>query len=131
MDPQQLAKVVAASPAELQAELRRLATSGHIHNVGSEEYPMWTWRIGDQTSSEELVKAVIRMLGERPTTTRELANATGADLRRVALAVRAIQRGPDRERLIALGVDREAATWLMLPGGATPAATLRPEAPAR
>jgi len=114
---QQLAKAVVVSPAELQAELRRLETSGRIYNVGSDEYPMWTWRLSEPISSETLLEAVIRLLSERPTAIRELANATGADLRRVALAVRAIQRRPEGERLINLGAE-DAARWFMPPPGA-------------
>jgi hypothetical protein len=43
MDVTQLSEAIDAPPAELQAELKRLATSGRVHNLGSAEYPIWTW----------------------------------------------------------------------------------------
>ena len=126
MDVTQLSEAIDAPPAELQAELKRLATSGRVHNLGSAEYPIWTGRIGEQISEGELVEAMTRLLAEQPMTTRDLADATGADLRRVGLAIRAIRRGPDRARLFDLGVDGDAARWFLLPRGARPARLISP-----
>lgn len=67
-----------------------------VHNVGSATYPIWTWRIGNATSTEFLVATIRRLITERAMSTRQLALATGADIVRVARAIAVLEK---RERL--------------------------------
>lgn len=119
--PKSLAKVVNASMLEVQSTLAKLSRSKQVYNVGSAEYPIWTWRIGDRTSTEELSRVITRLISERPMTTRELSDATGARFSRTSGVMVEILRGPDSDRAMDLGT-KHVGRWFLLPVGARPAA---------
>lgn len=79
---------------------RVLRTSRSVYNVGSAEYPIWTWKIGNRTTRDVLSQTIMRLLAERPMSLEHLVNATGATAKRVTVAVRAIQK---HERLAYFG----------------------------
>jgi len=85
LEPGQLAKVVGVDLELLKDTLRRLTNAGHVHNVGGDEVPLYTWRIGSHASAAELHEAVLRLIGEVPMTADELQKATGVPLARVQM----------------------------------------------
>ena len=88
-----LARAVGESLDKVVDALRTLRAESRVYNVGMGDAPLWTWRIGDHTDTQDLKKLVVRLLMERPMTTRELANATGARMSRVGGVMVDIQRG--------------------------------------
>lgn len=108
---EQLCRAVGQPAAVVAPVLEALRVDGQIANVGSSEHPTWTWRIGDETPTPELESLARRLLQERPMTTRELADATGARFARVGGVMVAIQRSGTR--IVDLGAGR-AKRWLIL-----------------
>ncbi len=114
LSPDQLAGAIGAEVGPVATALRRLVNAGHVHNVGSEERPFYTWRVGAQASAEELERAVLRLISERPTTVADLQAATGVPLVRVARIVATIRRNPEfHSRLRDLSGNHTGA-WLLL-----------------
>ena len=113
----QMAKALGENTAKISDEMRTLRSEGQVYNVGNADNPMWTWRIGDNTETRVLLDTVRRLIAERPMTTRELAEATGARLSRVGGVMVAIQRSTDQ--IFNLG-DKKTARWF-LASGAKPA----------
>lgn len=111
----EVAKAVGAGVEEVTAEIRAAAKDGLVANIGAEDFPMWTWRIGDETPAKELERVVRRLITERPMTTRELVHATGARFTRVGGAIVAIQRSGDK--VLDLNPKTRAGRWfVVLPG---------------
>ncbi len=75
-------------------EIRQLLRDAEksVHNVGTGEHPIWTWKIGDRTSAEVLRGTVRRLLSERPMSQQQVVQATGASQRRVANAIKQLRR---------------------------------------
>lgn len=92
LDAYQLARAVGASVSKVSELLKTLKAEQAIYNVGLAENPKWTWRVGDAADSRVLRMVVERLISERPMTTRELANATGARMSRVGGQLVEIQR---------------------------------------
>jgi hypothetical protein len=116
LSPDQLAAAIGAEVGAVTAALRRLVHAGHVHNVGvgREGRLVYTWRVGAQASADELERAVLQLLRERPTTVDELHVATGAPLVRVSRIVDAIRRDPElRPRLRDLS-GNHTGSWLLL-----------------
>lgn len=114
LDTAQLARVIGEPVGKVGGLIKALRDAGKVHNVGSVEYPMWTWRIGDDTEAAELTAVVRRLISERPMTTRELITATGARASRVSGAVVSIQRGA--AKVLDLGSPR-LARWFLVTDG--------------
>jgi predicted Rossmann fold nucleotide-binding protein DprA/Smf involved in DNA uptake len=118
-DPQQLGQALAIEVATLGTALQSLAAQGRVCNVGSPKYPIWTARIGDQTSEAELEREILRLISERPMNVEALACATGARLTRVDRAVCAIRARPElAARVVDLGGGVVPDCWFLEPGSA-------------
>jgi hypothetical protein len=63
-----------------------------IYNLGTEERPAWTWRIGESCTAQELDKVVRKLISYRPMYLLELVAAIGARPARISAAIVAIQR---------------------------------------
>lgn len=92
LDAYQLAKATSVSVSKVSELLKTLKSEQAIYNVGLAENPKWTWRVGDAADSRVLRRVIERLISERPMTTRELANATGARMSRVGGQLVEIQR---------------------------------------
>jgi hypothetical protein len=115
LDVRKLAKTLREQEPKVQAAVKKLAGSGQVANVGSVERPIWTWRLGDKTSTAELNQVVMRLISERPMTTEELASVTGARFARVGGSVVCIQQSPEfKERILDLG-GGHGGVWFLLP----------------
>lgn len=84
-----------STPAELAASLempvghvvialRTLRRAGKIVNVGTADVPVWSWPIGDDTPTVDLMAAVEALIRTRPLGLHELAAATGARANRIS-----------------------------------------------
>lgn len=91
----QLASITDVHQTLLKGVLRHLVDRGHVYNLGDDESPLYTWRVGAHASNGELQAAVARLIRERPMNHLRLQAATGASMVRVARAVRAICREPE------------------------------------
>lgn len=107
----QLARAVNESTTKAMAAVTDLKRRGKIANIGSEDYPTWSWKIGDDTTTAQLRDLVRRLIQERPMTTRELALATGARFSRVGGVIVEFQRGGDK--LVDMGTGH-TRRWFML-----------------
>lgn len=125
----QLVKAVGAEPSVIERTLRKLQQTKLAYNVGSAQYPVWTWRIGDSSTHADLVATLVRLISERPMTTRELIDATGARFQRVSGALVTILRGQDKDKVLNLGTQK-TGRWFMIGENARPAA-LAPKLMAR
>lgn len=94
LDAQQISREVDASAGRVSEVMKALKVEGKVVNVGTEVHPIWTYRIGNETSTAELTETVRRLLTERPFTIRELSEVTGASYSRCGGAVIALQRDP-------------------------------------
>lgn len=106
-----LARAVGEPVGRVTAEMRGLIRAGAVSNVGLAEHPIWTWKIGDSTTPAELNATVLRLISERPMSTRDLTQATGARFTRVGGAVVAIQRSG--RQILNLGHGR-AGMWFVV-----------------
>lgn len=106
-----IAKEAAHSLNKITEVLKELRKEKKIANVGTADFPVWTLRIGDHTSTKELIKMVRRLITERPLSTPELAVVTGARMSRVSGALVHLQRTEDN--LLNLGTPRRAR-WLLV-----------------
>jgi DNA-binding transcriptional regulator GbsR (MarR family) len=107
----QIAKATGLSIGKSAEALRALKAERKVANVGSEDFPRWTYRIGDETSAQELNAEVKRLIEDRPMTTQELIETTGARLARVSGALIALQR--TEKQLLNLGTQRRAKWFLV------------------
>lgn len=115
LDIEKLARVLKTTPGKVAEILRPLKKVGQVANVGTEDHPIWTWRLGDQCTTAELIAWVRRMIAERPMTTRELADASGAKFTRVGGAVVAIQRAPgEGNKILDLDPLRHTKRWFLV-----------------
>lgn len=117
-----LAREISETVIATKTAIERLEKARQIYNVGTADHPAWTWRIGDEGSTVELFKQIVRLLSERPMSHRMLAEATGARFKRVAGIVIDLRRNPEtQDRLIQTraserrGGDDETV-WFLLPG---------------
>lgn len=114
----QISKTLATSQMEVDKALLTLRRGRKVWNVGSTEFPLWTFRIGDRTSLPELVTLVRRLISERPMSTAELSKATGARVTRVDGAIITLRRA--EPQIFNLGSAR-SAKWFLLSEKAAPA----------
>ena len=114
LDATELARAVAAPASKVQDEIRALRKEARIANVGVAEHPIWTWRVGDHTSLAELRQTIERLISERPMTTRELTDATGARFTRVGGAIVEVQRSGKKILNMAMVGSGRAGRWLLI-----------------
>lgn len=115
LSPARLAAALELDVESVTTALRRLVNAGRAHNVGSNDWPIYTWRVGAEASAAELEIEVWRLISERPMTVTDLQAATGAPLARVDAALAAIRRAPEnRIRLRDMSADHSGA-WFVLP----------------
>lgn len=112
MNIPQVAKATGLSIGKTTEAIRVLRQDRRIANVGSEDFPQWTLRIGDDTSTKELHAEVSRLIHERPMTMQELVDFTGARMSRISGVLVQIQRS-EGQRVLNLGSARRAR-WLLL-----------------
>ncbi len=106
-----IAKATGLSINKVTEAVRSLRADQKIVNVGSEDFPQWTYKIGDKAGTQELNAEVKRLITERPMTTQELMHFTGARLSRVSGALINLQR--TEERLLNRGTARRAKWFLV------------------
>jgi len=111
MNTPHISKATGLSINKVTEALRSLRAEEKVVNVGSEDFPQWTVRVGDRASTQELNAEVKRLITERPMTTQELMYFTGARLSRVSGALIALQR--TEERLLNRGTARRAKWFLV------------------
>ena len=107
---QQIAKMMHESVGRVQGFMKSLRAEGLIWNVGSAEHPQWTWKCGD-VDTPALTETIRRLLTERPMSTKELTEATGARFTRVEGCVITLRRGA--ENVVNLGGPR-SAKWFII-----------------
>lgn len=110
-----LARAVREPVGPLSEEMRVLREEKLVCNVGSEEFPRWSWRIGDETSAKELRDVITKLISETPLTTRELSEFTGARFARVGGQLVEIQRSG--ANIVDLG-NAITSRWFLLTGKA-------------
>ncbi len=111
----QIVKSTGLPIGKVAEAIRALRAEKAIANVGTEDFPCWTARIGDKTDTPKLIAEVERLIMERPMTMQELTDVTGARMPRVSGAVVALQRDESRQ-LLNLGHGRKARWFLVAPG---------------
>lgn len=80
LDVPKLAKTigVTASRMDILVEVvNTLRTEHWIYNVGLEERPKWTWRVGDDADRSIKIEVVKKLISERPMSSSDLMLATG------------------------------------------------------
>lgn len=92
LDTKTLAKTVGVKQELLQPVLDQLRQEGQVFNMGFEDWPRWTWRIGENSDTATLRNVILRLISERPMALRDLVAATGVKNSRVSGAVIEIQR---------------------------------------
>ena len=112
-----ISKATALSVNKVMEAVRSLRSEEKVVNVGSEDFPQWTVRIGDQASTQALNAEVKRLITERPMTTQELMHFTGARLSRTSGALIQLQRSV---RVLNRGTARRAK-WFLVDDRATDA----------
>lgn len=60
-----LARSLSAPAARVSEVLRGFRRDGSVVNIGTETEPLWAWRIGDETPTEDLMQAVDLLLRTR------------------------------------------------------------------
>ncbi len=111
----QVAKAAGLSVGKVSQVLRELRADHRVANVGSEDFPKWTLRIGDGTPTRELAVEVRRLISDQPMSMQELVDATGAKMSRISGVIVEVQRTVG-ERILNLGTARRAR-WLLLGEG--------------
>lgn len=106
-----IARETGLNTTKVSEIVKALKQERKIANVGSEDFPQWTARIGDVSSASDLNAEIKRLVSERPMTTQELIETTGARLSRVSGALVALQRGPNQ--VLNLGSSRRARWFLV------------------
>lgn len=116
LDIADLARATKVPVGKISEAMKPLRKVGQVANVGTEDHPIWAWKIGD-APTPELVAWVRRMIMERPMTTRELAAASGARFSRVGGVMVAIQRAPGEgwQILDMHRGEQHAGRWLLIP----------------
>lgn len=120
----QISKATGLAAGKVSDRIKQLRQDRRVANTGSEDFPRWTLRIGDSTSTQQLTAEVKRLVIERPMTTQELVEITGARMSRVSGSLIHLQRTEDR--LLNLGTARRAK-WFLVSAGVT-MAKLAPKA---
>lgn len=113
----QIGKALGLPLDKVDQVIKQLHQEHRVWNVGSAEYPVWTWRIGDETPLPELVALVRRLISERPMSTKELSAATGARYTRTDGAIITLRRSEVPDKILNLGTAR-SARWFLVPESA-------------
>lgn len=113
MSVTQIARITGISVGKVADELKNLRKQERVANMGSVDSPLWTLRMGDHTSTRELTAEVKRLIMEKPMSTHELIEVTGARLSRVSGALVHLQR--TEQQLLNLGTARRAKWFLVRP----------------
>lgn len=125
--PDKLAKATGISLNRVEDALTVLKGDKKVHNIGSESFPRFTARIGDDTNTKDLTAEIRRLVAEQPMTMPELEEVTGAKQSRISGALVYLQR-TEGSKVLNLGTQRRAK-WFILDQNAKSAA-LQPRTPA-
>lgn len=94
MDLMQLSREVHADRAKVQRMLHELREQRHVYNVGFEDSPVWTWKIGDEADGALLKQVLVKLISERPMYLVDLVRATGVSEKRISGKLVDIRRYP-------------------------------------
>lgn len=94
-DAKKISKTLGEPVGEVESVLIALRMKHKLFNLGTDEHQIWSFIPGDDIATRDLNNLVVRLLQERPFSTKELAEATGARLTRVGGAVIQAQRTQD------------------------------------
>lgn len=78
-----LSKALGEPVDVVSREIAAAKGEGKVMNVAFDDDPHWTWRPGDDISTQDLKKLVRRLLSERPMWIKDLVHVTGARASRV------------------------------------------------
>lgn len=94
LDIPELARATSSTKDKVTRELQTLRAEGLVFNVGYEDSPVWTWRVGENAEPSVINAAVQRLISERPMYMTDLIRATGATYRQVDAAIIQVRRYP-------------------------------------
>lgn len=86
------ALLLGVSVARVAAQFRLFRRARKIVNAGTHERPLWSWWLGDDVSTTEIVIKVEQLLRIRPMTLAELVGIVGARRNRVSGALVILRR---------------------------------------
>lgn len=108
-----------AAAGKVASVLRALRSEHKICNLGTEDSPVWFWRVGDKAQAPEIIRAVEQALRIRPMALRELGQSLGVSNRNrlssamVYLQIRA-RNGELKGSVLNVGNER-VARWFVAP----------------
>lgn len=111
LDTQRLAKAIAEPLEKTTLALKDLRAQDLVYNVGFDDIPIWTWKVGNNCDAATLIKVVRRLISERPMFLRDLMRATGVSVSRVSGALIEIQR---MDRVVDLGGGGHAKQYFLI-----------------
>ena len=80
LDPDLISKRIGEPIQEVHRLLKQLKDEDKVYNVGYEDVPIWTWKVG--ADSPKLKAVIKRLISERPMLLQDLERATGASQKR-------------------------------------------------
>lgn len=105
-----LARDLRAPSAHVATSLRALRRKGAITNIGTNTDPLWCWRVGDETETSDVMRAVDGILRVKAMSLQELIAATGVRRNRLSGVLVRLQR--DGVPMKNLGDGRRAVWWI-------------------
>lgn len=90
LSPAQLALALGEHPDLVKVALDEAERAGDARNVGSRDFPIFSWRLDRHAPATEAMALAVRLLGERPMNSSELAHALGVEADRARRLVMAI-----------------------------------------
>jgi hypothetical protein len=116
---EELALDLEAPAGKIAGVLRALRSERRICNLGTEDQPIWFWRVGDKATAQEIQRAAEQALRIRPMTLRELCatlditNRNRASSALVYMQIRAAD-GDLKGSVLNVGNER-IARWFVAP----------------
>ncbi len=111
LDTQRLAKAIGETLEKTTMTLKELRDAERVYNVGFDDLPIWTWKVGNDCDAATLIKVIRRLISERPMFLRDLIRASGATQSRVSGALIEVQR---MDRVIDLGGGGHAKQYFLI-----------------
>lgn len=111
LDTGRLAKAIGETLEKTTLTLKTLREADKVYNVGFDDLPIWTWKVGNDCDAATLIKVIRRLISERPMFLRDLIRASGATQSRVSGALIEVQR---MDRVIDLGGGGHAKQYFLI-----------------
>lgn len=89
------ARALRASVSDVAEALLELLQARRVYNVGSEDQPEWSLKLGEHASAPEVRGMVRRLITTRAMTTHELSEAIGVPKLRVSAAIASLRQEHD------------------------------------